>query len=729
MVSSLLDSAQKTPGDMGQCAAGNLDSYCSQDGFRPFQDGACSGLPHGRATSSDDQFLFTGEPEEEKLDEYLLLRAGHKAVSTIPVSGDGDADSTEAGAAAEVPPSPPLARIRRKDARLASLRVDTADGGDARLSFSNFMTGFFALVWPKMSVAAAAVVDRAFSKALNDAINTMPALNGKVSYDVHFGGIAPKIEAVHGYRQHTGADVGIEICGELLWEASVDMKMRVGPMLIGVDRVCLRGTGCIVAKPLLDREPVIGGVQMFFCDMPVLDLGLTGLGGITAWSLVSTAMRNLLQEAFRRMMVLPHRISVRFASTVVNDMPSFKRPPPRGIFRVRLVEARGLAAKDWAFRGRQTCDPYCALRVGNCHGRARTIRKTTQPIWNTDDDVFDFLVFHERQILEVDLYHKDALNVAAARIGSVPSKYTILQLLRMQEKEGDKAIRLPICSALASSKAQQPVQSTISLKVEYCDLVERPGTSLAVPFAVTVRIYHTSGLLQGDAQDAVVRLRVGMQEEATKRCKGVHPKDVLGFGKRQADVMVKLYREGVRPESISAAYNLPVHVVNEVVQVEQGRFSTYGWDQTLTILVVNPTDAHARLEIRIRGQWHLIGEGSIDLQKFRAEEHGAARQDGPGGGQRWKIHAYKGGDAYVGASITVTGTSLHEHPVCIQGKDSDTFSRQESKCVGSPKDARPQYCVPAVSDAGLGKGEEWGESIVMTLEAELADVWSDHVDS
>lgn len=667
------------------------------DGPQPLLDRAYTGNVDGRKRA------WAGEPRAGPDDDGSPHGPGRKMVAQATMGRPDDA-----GAPRPAPDS------------LADWDMDA----DARLSFSDFMTGFFRLVWPKMSVAAADVVNRAFSKALDDSIRTMPALNSKVSYDVQFGDIAPKIGAVHGYRKHMGADVGIEICGELRWEATVDMKVRVGPMLIGVNRVCLNGTGCIVLKPLLDREPVIGGMQMFFCDMPDLDLGLTGLGGISAWSLVSTAMRNLLNEAFRRMMVLPHRMSVRFANTVVNDMPSFKRPPPRGIFRVRLVDARDLVCKDWTFRGRQSCDPYCVLSVGNSQERSRTIRKTTQPDWNTDKDVFYFFVYHERQMLKVDLYHTGSLKVADARLGSVPNKYTILQLLRRQEDEGDQDIRLPI----HTSRREAWAQSTVALRVDYHALVQQHGVSPTVPFAVNARIYHADGLLPEDAAGAIVRLRVGNKQETTKRCKGVHPKDVIGFGKRQSEVIVNLHREGVSPETLAAAYGLSVDIVQEVVDVSQGKFRRQGWDETLTMLIRDPADTRARLEILIRGQWLLIGNGPIDLERFacsEAQDFHKRRGPDTGGGQCWKIHAYQGGDAYVGVSITVASMADED---LFQIWSAPLQHYQSVMRTRPPTVDANTYDARTISEEDDG-GEDWCDQVLMALGPSEACAWSDQVGS
>lgn len=625
-------------------------------------------------------------------------------------------------------------------------------GADTRMTFSDFMTGFFQLVWPKMGVAAAKIVDEKFSQALDDAIKTLPALNGKVSYHVQFGDSAPKIDAVHSYRKHVGSDVGIEICGELRWEASVDMKVRVGPMLIGVNRVSLRGTGCIVVKPLLDREPVIGGLQIFFCDMPALDLGLTGLGGITAWSLVSDGMVTLMNEAFRKMMVLPSRLSVRFANTYVNDMPSFKNPPPIGIFRVRLVDARDLVAMDWSLRGRLTSDPYCIFRVGNADRRSRTIFKTCQPDWDTDEDVFDFHVFHERQLLQVDLYDHDTMKMKDASLGSLPKRYTVFQLLQRQEIDGPVAIRLPVDTSGVTKKGETPVQSTIAMKFEYSDLVRRRGCGLpfTVPFVVNAKIYHVSGLQPDDAKGAIIRLRTSAGEECSKRCRGVHPKDVIGFGKRQAEVMVRLHEEGVKVDAIAAAYSLPPQIVEEVVAVSQGEFRRFGWDETLTMLVDDSQDMKAQLEICIQNQWLAVGDGPIQLdrhmgsRKDPAEASRLQRQlteeKGPGGGECWRIPDYAGGKAIVGVSISVwvkramddlTDPSqlLKEHAPHDVGQPEFfptvrrlmTFSTQDS-CKSTAHDGKH-------GPEDGAEGEEWCNSVFNAIDLPSAAAWSEAFDN
>ena len=45
-----------------------------------------------------------------------------------------------------------------------------------------------------------------------------------------------------------------------------------------------------------------------------------------------------MEEAFKMVMVLPRRMTQRFANTKIVDMPDFRCPPPVGVLRVKAED-------------------------------------------------------------------------------------------------------------------------------------------------------------------------------------------------------------------------------------------------------------------------------------------------------------------------------------------------------------------------------------------------------
>merc|ERR1719356_2256509 len=130
------------------------------------------------------------------------------------------------------------------------------------------------------------------------------------------------------------------------WKARMDVELSMGPIKLMIDQVTLEGPGCLICRPLLNHSPVIGGFQIFYCETPKLELRLNGLGGITKWSTVDAGLRKAAEKAFQDMMVLPNRTVVRFANTLIRDLPDYHCPPPIGVLRVRVLSASRVHAAD-----------------------------------------------------------------------------------------------------------------------------------------------------------------------------------------------------------------------------------------------------------------------------------------------------------------------------------------------------------------------------------------------
>jgi len=539
--------------------------------------------------------------------------------------------------------------------------------------FNEFMTGFLGLMWPKLSAAATKLFAAKFSESLDAAVHSIPSLRGKVQYSIKFGSVAPQILAVYSYRSHSCLNdpEDIEVCGHLRWQGEVDMEFSIGPVRVGINRISLDGLGCVVGKPLLEQSPVIGGVQVFFCDPPQMELGLTGLGGFTSWTLVDTGIRKLVEEAFRMMMVLPNRFIVRFANTKVDDLPEYRSPPPQGLLRVRVLGA------DLDLEAGHQRDSHCIVRLGGCDGHTRMHQTQSEGegLCLTADeasDSHDFLVHHERQLVEARICSTGGgVMKASAVLALVPPCYTVADLLHKQ-MESDEFLTLPLTSPGQASQKKRPMR-VLRLYLEFFTFQAlepralRRDLTLSLrkkPALLVVKIYNLSGVASKYAKGAQTRIRVGDTTVLSKKCKIVRPHEFYGFGERTAAAIVHLHSSGTTIECMADAFQLPVQAVSDVVRAQKFGHEWFGWNQTLYHLFYDPESATvAQLELCLQGRWFPVGE-ALDLSKLSCEPETPRRQDAgrAGGGQAWLVHGYTDGageasvGVHVGVSLATSGS-------------------------------------------------------------------------
>jgi len=161
----------------------------------------------------------------------------------------------------------------------------------------------------------------------------------------------------------------------------------------------LHGNLRIVFKPLLQRLPLVGGMQMYFLHNPTLDFGVGGMANVADLPGISSLIRRLIMEQIERFVVLPNKLTVPFSPEV--PMQVFKCPQLKGVLRITLVEARDLMKMDLI----GDSDPFCNLSVGCQHWQSSVVKRTLQPVWREDWDA----VVEEAmdQTLDLDMWDKD----------------------------------------------------------------------------------------------------------------------------------------------------------------------------------------------------------------------------------------------------------------------------------------------------------------------------------
>ncbi|XP_063070377.1 extended synaptotagmin-3 isoform X2 [Engraulis encrasicolus] len=222
---------------------------------------------------------------------------------------------------------------------------------------------------------------------------------------VHFGQKPPRITGARVYT-HEVDEREVVLDLNIVYDGDVDIDAHVKAGIdAGVKGLQMEGMLRVILEPLIGQAPLVGGVTMFFIRRPTLQVNWTGVTNLLDSSAFSSLSESAILDIIASLMILPNRMCIPLIDQVKVDQMRF--PLPRGVVRVRLLEARDLMAKDTYMLGlkKGKSDPYAILRVGNTHHKSKTIKENLNPRW---DETYEFVV-HEApgQELEIDLFDED----------------------------------------------------------------------------------------------------------------------------------------------------------------------------------------------------------------------------------------------------------------------------------------------------------------------------------
>uniref|UniRef100_A0A8C1ZVL0 Extended synaptotagmin-like protein 1b n=1 Tax=Cyprinus carpio TaxID=7962 RepID=A0A8C1ZVL0_CYPCA len=173
----------------------------------------------------------------------------------------------------------------------------------------------------------------------------------------------------------------------------------------GVKGIQLHGMMRVILEPLMGDVPIVGAVTMFFIQRPKLTINWTGLTNLLDVPGLNAMSDTKIMDAIASFLVLPNRLTVPLVADL--HVAQLRCPLPRGVVRIHLLEADGLASTDNYVKGVMAgmSDPYALLRVGPQTFKSRHLDNTLNPKW---DEMYEVIV-HEvpGQELEVEMFDKD----------------------------------------------------------------------------------------------------------------------------------------------------------------------------------------------------------------------------------------------------------------------------------------------------------------------------------
>ena len=139
-------------------------------------------------------------------------------------------------------------------------------------------------------------------------------------------------------------------------EMNLDVEIDLQPHIVftagslgstfGVNRLVLKGTLCIVLRPLLRKIPVVGGVQIYFVKLPEIKFDLNGIGNFVDLPIIRSIFRQAVRKAISRTFVLPNLRYIPFTENprADLDLTALGSPKPRGYLCLQVRGCTGLYA-------------------------------------------------------------------------------------------------------------------------------------------------------------------------------------------------------------------------------------------------------------------------------------------------------------------------------------------------------------------------------------------------
>lgn len=539
----------------------------------------------------------------------------------------------------------------------------------------DFFKQLLAMVWPQVAVVAAKLVSQQFADTLKELRTAGPDLATSVvrnmSFD--FGSNPPEIRKLLSCRKVPVANgEGVEICCHLHWQAEANIQLSVGRVGVGIKGLSTDGLACILFTPLLDDMPIIGGCHFFFCNMPKLQLQLTGLANV----LPKRMLKYALQQSLQRTVVLPNRLAVRAGASTISDFPSFKNPPPIGVLRVHVLSARRLVKAEW---GWGKWHPFCVLGLGGQQRRtaaAEVERHDQDPRWS---EAVDLLVYHHRQLLDVQVFTESKMKKDDALGCTLPTT-TVAKLLRDQRqlgKQGEQWIALEtghlprhrgrLLGAMRTPQDKKGhlsprsprapgTKSAVCLRVQYSRLHQCADMGQTLSTAVkhntlllSVKLWH----LLGDrscivkAKGAKISLAADNNGDVVQstKCRQISPLERWGCTAKDVDSIRRLSEMGVPRKDISEALGFGTDVIKALADLDHACF---GWNSTLHLLLPD-AEQTVKLNICLDGKWFELGE-PFHLSQLLSDKGRRACTD-------LAVSSWPQGDLKVRVSLEFRGAS------------------------------------------------------------------------
>lgn len=144
------------------------------------------------------------------------------------------------------------------------------------------------------------------------------------------GTIAPRIGGIKVYDKNvTRNEIIMDV--DLFYTSDCDISFQVAGIRGGLKHFQIQGMVRVVMKPLINKIPLVGGLQIFFLNSPHVDFNLVGVADVLDMPGLSDMLRKIIVEQIGAIMVLPNKLPITLNSDVLASTLKMPEPEVSGV--------------------------------------------------------------------------------------------------------------------------------------------------------------------------------------------------------------------------------------------------------------------------------------------------------------------------------------------------------------------------------------------------------------
>lgn len=269
------------------------------------------------------------------------------------------------------PPRAPVRLLNAQHLRAGDVAQELSVGES--LGWLNATVGG---LWPRVDAAVQRIVHEQVTDQIQE---KMPEPFKSIHFpEFTLGTVAPQLGPVKVFE----VDNGLKLTLGVAYESDVDIRLKVGPVSVGIRELRFSGEVVVRLEQLLDQLPVVGGIIVHFLDPPKVDFELTGLTGIPG---LRGLLRQALDRALNDSLVLPNQIAIPLGNEAQGvDRAELMLAKPVGLLRVLPAFVGELRSPDWDGAGKDTADAYVVVKSADQIWESAVVEGTCDPEWDQD---------------------------------------------------------------------------------------------------------------------------------------------------------------------------------------------------------------------------------------------------------------------------------------------------------------------------------------------------------
>jgi len=485
---------------------------------------------------------------------------------------------------------------------------ENEDGAKADIKALEWLNFVVKEIWPFVDEALKTLIKEQIEPQMKEDLPT--PLKGLHFSRCSLGTNVPVLGPVHVHKGNNFQRLpGVEIDVGLVWDCESDIEVQVMTgVSVGIKRLRISGTVCLVLRPLMKSMPIVGGLQIFMLSPPQVDWDFTGVGNFADFPCVSSTLRNVFKHTICEQLVLPHRLFIHWVGGRENeiDLTAMQFPVPEGLLRLCVVEAQGLDGKDWSILSKSTSDPYAVTHIGDRSFQTPTKKGTCDPKWG-DEGWADFFIFSRFQNVSIELFDDDCLPRGDDFLGRVQDVS-----IRDIVKKGNKAWYPLTSSSSDSDKEKGHPAGKVRLALQAFEFRSEVSLVQAPPAAkgkadtkalLHVQLRALRGLPPEKSTGVIVVLHVGKQSFCSEGST---------FVEVQQDFVYDQHMKAIDPaaqrmaEFLSTKDKLPVDQIAQIAGLDQHSLTkvlrerpsfTTRWNQGFNILLDDVTSSAVQIDL------------------------------------------------------------------------------------------------------------------------------------